>query len=84
MPDPNFPRRPDNMPASRGRPRGARNKLATRVLQDLLTVWDEPVSEESEVTKGLAALRVMAVEDPSASYTALRIRFSPANSMSAP
>ena len=59
-----FPRRPDGLSLSRGRPKGARNKLATRVLQDLLQVWDEPVSEGSEVTKGLAALRVMAVEDP--------------------
>jgi hypothetical protein len=48
-----------------GRPRGARNKLAQSILRDLLTVWDEPVRDGIELTRGIAALRVMAVEDPS-------------------
>jgi hypothetical protein len=48
-----------------GRPRGARNKLATTVLRDLLDVWNEPASADSDITKGVAALRIMAVEDPS-------------------
>jgi hypothetical protein len=48
-----------------GRPRGARNKLATTVLRDLLDVWNEPAGEGSDTTKGVAALRVMAIEDPS-------------------
>jgi hypothetical protein len=47
-----------------GRPRGAKNKLAVRVLADLLSVWNEPIGEGSDVTKGVAALRIMAVEDP--------------------
>jgi hypothetical protein len=48
-----------------GRPRGARNTLATTVLRDLLDVWNEPIGEGSDTTKGVAALRVMAIEDPS-------------------
>jgi hypothetical protein len=47
-----------------GRPLGARNKLSSRVLEDLLDVWNEPVSAGSDVTKGKAALRCMAVEEP--------------------
>ena len=39
-----------------GRPRGARNKLATTVLRDLLDVWNEPIGEGSDTTKGVAAL----------------------------
>jgi hypothetical protein len=47
-----------------GRPRGARNKLAQRVLQDLLDVWDEPIKDGSDLTRGKAALRVMSSEKP--------------------
>jgi hypothetical protein len=50
---------------SKGRPRGARNKLASRVLQDLLEVWDEPITEGSALTRGRAALRLMSRERPS-------------------
>jgi hypothetical protein len=48
-----------------GRPRGARNKLASRVLQDLLDVWDEPIVEGKTLTRGKAALRIMSRERPS-------------------
>src|SRR5258708_33116810 len=47
-----------------GRPKGARNTLSGRVLEDLIDVWNEPVSAGSDVTKGKAALRCMAVEEP--------------------
>jgi hypothetical protein len=50
---------------SKGRPRGARNKRASRVLQDLLEVWDEPITEGSALTRGRAALRLMSRERPS-------------------
>jgi hypothetical protein len=43
-------------PKSLGRPRGARNRLATRLLEDLLTDWQE---------HGEAAIRLMRMEDPS-------------------
>jgi hypothetical protein len=49
----------------KGRPRGARNKLASRVLQDLLEVWDEAIIEGKAVTRGKAALRTMSRERPS-------------------
>jgi hypothetical protein len=49
----------------KGRPRGARNKLASRVLQDLLEVWDEPIIEGKALTRGKAALRTMSRERPS-------------------
>jgi hypothetical protein len=49
---------------SKGRPRGARNKLASRVLADLLAVWDEPITEGSALTRGKAALRLMSRERP--------------------
>jgi hypothetical protein len=48
----------------RGRPKNARNKLARRVLEELLLVWDEPLHEHSTVTRGKAALRVMSRERP--------------------
>jgi hypothetical protein len=49
---------------AKGRPRGARNRLASRVLQDLLEVWDEPVTEGKPLTRGRAALRIMSRERP--------------------
>ena len=54
---------------SRGRPRGAKNRLTARVLADMEQVWSELVSEgraapaESKTT-GLSALRIMARERP--------------------
>ena len=54
---------------SRGRPRGAKNRLTARVLEDMEQVWTELVSDgrtaplESKTT-GLSALRIMARERP--------------------
>jgi hypothetical protein len=39
-----------------GRPRGARNKLASSVFRDVLQFWNEPVKEGSTLTKGNAAM----------------------------
>ena len=54
---------------SRGRPRGAKNRLSARVLEDMHQVWTELVSEGRAVppeskTTGLSALRIMARERP--------------------
>jgi hypothetical protein len=50
-----------------GRPKGAKNLLAKRVLGDLIQVWDEPILSrdgKGEVTRGIAALRIMSREKP--------------------
>ena len=47
-----------------GNRRGVKNKLATRVLEDLIKIWDEPVREGSAITNGVAALRIMAKLHP--------------------
>jgi len=47
-----------------GNRRGVKNKLATRVLEDLIKIWDEPVREGSSITNGVAALRIMAKLHP--------------------
>jgi hypothetical protein len=47
-----------------GRPRGARNKLASNVLKDLLEFWNEPAKPGSELTKGKAALLTARREKP--------------------
>jgi len=44
--------------------RGAKNRLATRVLEDLQNVWDEPCRPGSDITNGVAALRIMAKQNP--------------------
>jgi hypothetical protein len=44
---------------SKGRPRGARNKLASSVFNDVMAVWNEPVSEGNPLTKGKAAMLAM-------------------------
>jgi hypothetical protein len=49
---------------SPGRPRGARNRLAARVLDDLLAHWNEPTADGSNMTKGLAAMEMMYREKP--------------------
>lgn len=51
-------------PGHTGRPLGTKNKLAIRVFQDVLKVWNEPANAGAEVTKGVAALRVMFIERP--------------------
>jgi hypothetical protein len=47
-----------------GRPRGARNRLANRLFEDLLEFWNEPAKEGSTVTKGKAAMLTMWRERP--------------------
>src|SRR5919108_3885794 len=42
-------------PAGPGRPKGARNKLGKRFLDDCLADWEE---------HGAAAIRIMRIEDP--------------------
>jgi len=49
---------------SGGRPKGARNKLAARVFEDVLSHWNEPVSEGANMTKGREALETMYREKP--------------------
>jgi hypothetical protein len=47
-----------------GRPRGARNRLANRVFEDMLEFWNEPAKDGSAVTKGKAAMLTMWRERP--------------------
>jgi hypothetical protein len=47
-----------------GRPRNARNKLASSVFNDVMAVWNEPVSEGSPLTKGKAAMLAMCRTRP--------------------
>jgi hypothetical protein len=49
---------------SPGRPRGAGNKLAARVLKDLFAHWNESAAPGSNMTKGLAAMEMMYKEKP--------------------
>src|SRR5215510_14124488 len=42
-----------------GRPAGSRNKLAKHVFEDLIEVWNEPISPGSDIRRGPAALRIM-------------------------
>jgi len=62
-----------------GRPKGARNRLARKILEDLMAVWDEPAmvgdrplldAEGNPVCRGIAALRTLSKQDP-AKYCAL-------------
>jgi hypothetical protein len=46
----------------RGRPRGARNKLASHVFEDVLEIWNEPAAEG--LTRGKAAMLAMWRERP--------------------
>jgi hypothetical protein len=48
---------------STGRPRGSRNRLTARILEDILKHWNEPI-EGRNITKGMAALEVMRKEKP--------------------
>jgi hypothetical protein len=47
----------------KGRPRGARNKLANSVFQDILQFWNDP-TPDGKTTKGKAALLAMWRERP--------------------
>jgi hypothetical protein len=47
-----------------GRPKGARNRLANRVFEDVLEFWNEPAKDGSAVTKGKAAMLTMWRERP--------------------
>jgi hypothetical protein len=47
-----------------GRPRNARNKLASSVFNDVTAVWNEPVSEGNPLTKGKAAMLAMCRTKP--------------------
>jgi len=44
--------------------KGAKNRLASRVLEDLIQIWSEPVREGSNISNGVAALRIMAKQHP--------------------
>jgi hypothetical protein len=47
-----------------GRPRGARNRLASHVFDDVLAHWNDPAAPGSSVTKGKEALETMYKEKP--------------------
>jgi hypothetical protein len=47
-----------------GRPKGARNKLAARVFEDILRHWCEPAASGSKLCKGAEALEVLYKEKP--------------------
>jgi hypothetical protein len=47
-----------------GRTHGARNRLTVRVFEDVLKHWNEPVTEGSPLSKGMAALEIMMKEKP--------------------
>lgn len=61
------PFEPGNTFGASGRPRGVRNRLASRLLEDLLASWRE---------HGAAALEVLRIEDP-AGYCKLMISTLP-------
>jgi hypothetical protein len=49
---------------SGGRPKGARNKLAAQVFEDILHHWTEPTAPGSELCKGQEALETLYREKP--------------------
>jgi hypothetical protein len=49
---------------SGGRPKGARNKLAAQVFEDILHHWTEPAAPGSELCKGQEALETLYKEKP--------------------
>jgi hypothetical protein len=51
-------------PGQGGRPKGARNKLAARVFEDILAHWTEPTAPGSELCKGQEALETLYKEKP--------------------
>ena len=62
-----FPRRPDNMPASKGRPRGARNKFCREFIEALQKDFQE---------HGADAIKIVRIEDP-ATYLRVCATFMP-------
>ena len=53
-----------NVIGKQGRPRGSRNALAKHVFEDLIEIWNEPVSAGSNIRRGPAALRIMMKTNP--------------------
>ena len=49
---------------SGGRPKGARNKLAAQVFEDILHHWCEPAAPGSKLCKGAEALETLYKESP--------------------
>src|SRR6266536_1441000 len=49
---------------SGGRPKGARNRLAAQVFEDILHHWCEPAAPGSELCKGAEALETLYKEKP--------------------
>jgi len=47
-----------------GRPRGSRNRLASQFLDDLIEIWNEPISKDNPLRRGPAALRIMSRDRP--------------------
>jgi hypothetical protein len=49
---------------SGGRPKGARNRLAAQVFEDILRHWCEPAAPGSKLSKGAEALETLYKEKP--------------------
>ena len=49
---------------SGGRPKGARNRLAAQVFEDILRHWCEPAAPGSKLCKGAEALETLYKEKP--------------------
>src|SRR6266545_3549251 len=49
---------------SGGRPKGARNRLAAKVFEDILRHWCEPAAPGSKLCKGAEALETLYKEKP--------------------
>ena len=49
---------------SGGRPKGARNRLAAQVFEDILRHWCEPAAPSSKLCKGAEALETLYKEKP--------------------
>jgi hypothetical protein len=49
---------------SGGRPKGARNRLAAQVFEDILRHWCEPAAPGSKLCKGAEALEALYKEKP--------------------
>jgi hypothetical protein len=47
-----------------GRPLGAKSRLARKVFEDALKVWNEPSAEGASTNRGTAALRTLFFERP--------------------